>query len=209
MKKLAVYFIRKWALFGLSLWLLGGGGLWAGGEVVKVGWNASGDPGVMGYRIEYGKVSGSYDVRVDVGNQLEGILVGLEEGERYFVVVVAYGSGGVAGDLSEEMVMVESAPSDELEVAVAVRAVGGDELGIRKLTRREDGRVTLKLAVGADWFTGGALAAGAGVVWVEKSDNLKEWKVMGKVESGGVMMEIDDVDAGGVGRRFYRFRVGN
>jgi hypothetical protein len=179
--------------------------------VVKVGWNASVDPEVMGYRIEYGKVSGSYDVRVDVGSQLEGILVGLEEGERYFVVVVAYGIGGVASDLSEEMVMVESAPSEELEVRVAARAVGGDELGIRKLTRREDGSVTLKLAVGADWFTGvaGVAGAGAGVVWVEKSDNLKEWKVMGKVESGGVMMEIDDVDAGQVGRRFYRFRVGN
>ena len=85
------YFMRKLVFAGLLLAFLVSGGWLARGEVVMVGWNGSADAGVIGYRIAYGKVSGKYDVQVEVGNQLEGLLVGLEEGERYYVVVVIHG----------------------------------------------------------------------------------------------------------------------
>ena len=215
------YFMRKLVFAGLLLAFLVSGGWLARGEVVMVGWNGSADAGVIGYRIAYGKVSGKYDVQVEVGNQLEGLLVGLEEGERYYVVVVAYGmerveglegldgGEGGEGDASGALEFLESAPSEELEIVVPRRPVGGDELGIRKLTRGADGRVTLRLAVGVEWFTGGAAGAtgATGAVWVEKSGNLRDWSVVGVVESGGVVVEMVDA-GGGEGRRFYRLRVG-
>lgn len=86
---------------------------------VTLAWDASTTPDVKGYRVKYGKVSGIYDVTIDVGNVLQYTVTNLVAGTMYYFVVVAY-----------DAMDVESVPSTELGVVApnmsAMRLMSGN-----------------------------------------------------------------------------------
>ncbi|MGH9891650.1 MAG: PKD domain-containing protein, partial [bacterium] len=60
---------------------------------VTLAWDASTSSGVAGYEINYGQTSGSYATQVDVGNQTNYTVTGLNDGETYYFAAKAYDSG--------------------------------------------------------------------------------------------------------------------
>ena len=66
-------------------------------------WDAIQDSRLSGYKIQYGTVSGSHALSVDVGNKTSHTLQGLTEGLRYYLVVVGYESNRVEGAASAEI----------------------------------------------------------------------------------------------------------
>lgn len=67
---------------------------------VTVAWDANSDPGVIGYRVHYGTVSGSYTSHVDVGNVTSCVISELLEGLTYYFAATAYDSDGNESDYS-------------------------------------------------------------------------------------------------------------
>lgn len=67
---------------------------------VTVAWDANSDPGVIGYRVHYGTVSGSYTSHVDVGNVTNFVISGLLEGVTYYFAATAYDGDGNESDYS-------------------------------------------------------------------------------------------------------------
>ena len=78
-------------------------------------WNASPDPTVKGYYINYGTKSGVYPTRVDAGTNLMWMVSGLSSSSAYYFVATAYDANGN-----------ESAPSNE--AFVVTPANGGLQL---------------------------------------------------------------------------------
>jgi len=70
---------------------------------VNIGWNASPDPSVIGYKIYYGTESRNLVAWVDAGNQLSGSVEGLTAGSTYFFAVTAYAGSGLESDFSSEV----------------------------------------------------------------------------------------------------------
>jgi hypothetical protein len=70
---------------------------------VGLAWDPSPDSNVTGYAILYGTNSGSYKIRVDVGNQTNVTIQLPTNGVTYFFVATAYTINGV-----------ESLPSNEV-----------------------------------------------------------------------------------------------
>lgn len=64
---------------------------------VRFAWNAS-EGTVTGYRIYYGTTQGSYPNRVEVGNETEHTVDGLDDGVTYYFVVRAYNDYGESGN---------------------------------------------------------------------------------------------------------------
>ena len=60
---------------------------------VALAWDASTSSGVAGYQLGYGQTRGSYATQVDVGNQLNYTLTGLNDGATYYFAAKAYDSG--------------------------------------------------------------------------------------------------------------------
>lgn len=67
---------------------------------VTVAWDANSDPGVIGYRVHYGTVSGSYTSHIDVGNVTSCVISGLLEGLTYYFAATAYDGDGNESDYS-------------------------------------------------------------------------------------------------------------
>src|SRR5262245_32947689 len=70
---------------------------------VSLSWNANRETNLAGYRLHWGKTSGSPTQDRDVGNVTTGTITGLETGVRYFITVTAYNTS-----------LLESRPSNEV-----------------------------------------------------------------------------------------------
>ena len=70
---------------------------------VSLSWNANTESDLAGYRLHWGKTSGSPTQHIDVGNFTTGTITGLETGVRYFIAVTAYNTS-----------RLESGPSNEV-----------------------------------------------------------------------------------------------
>jgi hypothetical protein len=70
---------------------------------VTLGWDASTDPSVSGYRVYYGGASGAYTNTVSVGNTTTGTVPGLLEGRTYYFAATATNSSGLESDFSTEI----------------------------------------------------------------------------------------------------------
>ncbi|MBM3769923.1 MAG: fibronectin type III domain-containing protein [Acidimicrobiia bacterium] len=82
-------------------------------------WDASIEPGIAGYRVEYGTQPGYYTAAVDVGNRTTAQILNLTNGSPYYFVVRAYNTSRVVGE-----------PSVEISTRVGVAAaVAGDFSG--------------------------------------------------------------------------------
>jgi fibronectin type III domain protein/List-Bact-rpt repeat protein len=70
---------------------------------VSLSWKANTESDLAGYRLHWGKTSGSPTQDRDVGNVTTGTITGLEAGVRYFITVTAYNTS-----------RLESRPSNEV-----------------------------------------------------------------------------------------------
>ena len=68
-----------------------------------VSWNANSELDLAGYKIYYGKSSGSYESQVYVGNVTSYHLTGLEEGKHYYFAVTALDFSGNESTFSKEV----------------------------------------------------------------------------------------------------------
>lgn len=99
------------ALFPLISNCGGGGG--GGGSssdtsgTIKLGWDASSDPSVAGYRVYYGAQSGNYENYQDTGgissNPVFFTLTGLVSGQTYYIAVTAYDTSRDESGFSNEV----------------------------------------------------------------------------------------------------------
>jgi len=71
---------------------------------VTLAWDPNPEPSVQGYRVYYGKASGFYTGVVDVGNQTDCIITGLEAGTTYYFACTAYSASGDESNFSGEIV---------------------------------------------------------------------------------------------------------
>ncbi len=86
----------------LTLSIGAAGTLWAD-QIAPLGWLASPSSDVTGYAMYYGRASGRYDFRVDVGATTNAAITSLDEGTTYFFAVSAYDQFGVESELSNEI----------------------------------------------------------------------------------------------------------
>ncbi len=103
-KKGAVHQVRRAAL---GLLMFGGFTVFTHLPTLAAGraslaWNASVDPNVAGYTINYGVASGTYTNAVSVGNVTSATISNLVEGKTYFFAAKAYYSANVQSDFSNE-----------------------------------------------------------------------------------------------------------
>jgi hypothetical protein len=70
---------------------------------ITLGWDASSDENVVGYNVYYGLSSGLYDIVEDAGDVTEYTIVGLENGQLYYLAVTSYDAEGNESDYSEEI----------------------------------------------------------------------------------------------------------
>ena len=78
------------------------------GPTVTLQWDHAADPNVHGYRLYYGRSSGRYTDKIDVGNTTKTLVSNLVEGQTYFFAVTAYNA------------MSESARSNQISYTVPV-----------------------------------------------------------------------------------------
>ena len=70
---------------------------------VTLAWNPNTEEDLAGYRIYYGTASGDYDYTMEVGNQTEYTVTGLEEGLLYYFAATAYDLSGNESGYSNEV----------------------------------------------------------------------------------------------------------
>jgi fibronectin type 3 domain-containing protein len=144
---------------------------------VKLGWNASPDADVAGYRVYYGSSSRNYTNSVDVGNVLTNTVAGLINGTRYYFAVTAY-----------DMIGLESPYSNEVNYTP-----GG---ALVKVSATSPSQVTLS-ATGPVGRSYDVLA----------STTLKTWTVIGSVTVGpSGTATFTDTNTGNYPARYYRLR---
>jgi hypothetical protein len=78
----------------------------AGSASVRLAWDRSRSPKVVGYWILFGTESGKYTRSVEVGDVTTATLSGLETGAKYYVVAVAFDADGNRSLPSNELVVV-------------------------------------------------------------------------------------------------------
>ena len=71
---------------------------------VTMGWNASTDPRITGYKLYYGTLSKNYHAVIDVGNKTTYTISGLPIGSTYYFAATGYDSSGVESGYSNEVV---------------------------------------------------------------------------------------------------------
>jgi hypothetical protein len=67
---------------------------------VKLAWDQSSSPEVIGYNIYWGTVSGTYPNKIDVKNVLTYTVTGLTSGAAYYFVATAYNNVGAESSFS-------------------------------------------------------------------------------------------------------------
>src|SRR5213593_415627 len=72
----------------------------ASGASVALTWNPSPDPAVVGYFLYIGTASGSYTIKLDVGNYSGTTVSGLLQGRTYYFASTAYDASGYESPLS-------------------------------------------------------------------------------------------------------------
>jgi hypothetical protein len=70
---------------------------------VRLGWHASPDPDVAGYKVYYGPASRTYSHAVDVGPATRCVIAGLADGKDYFFAAKAYNTSRVESNFSDEI----------------------------------------------------------------------------------------------------------
>jgi len=105
---------------------------------MTVAWDPSPDPRVTGYKLYLGETSGRYSEVLDVGNQTQYTLVGLEPGQLVYLAATAYREDGLESAFSDEIIC--RAPEPQPPVADA----GPDQ------NVNEGGVVTLSAANSTD-----------------------------------------------------------
>jgi hypothetical protein len=70
---------------------------------VTLAWDANTEPDLAGYKLYYGISSGSYPFSVDVGNRTSYTLLGLLEGQFYYLAATAYDSSLNESGFSNEV----------------------------------------------------------------------------------------------------------
>src|SRR4030042_7052614 len=70
---------------------------------VTLTWDPNSEPDIAGYKLYYGKTSGSYEFAIDVGNQTSYSISDLEDGKTYYFIVRAYNVFGKESDFSGEL----------------------------------------------------------------------------------------------------------
>lgn len=70
---------------------------------VHLSWNPSNSTSVAGYKIHYGRSSGSYTSVVDTGNATSATVGGFIPGRTYYFVMTAYSETGVESGYSNEV----------------------------------------------------------------------------------------------------------
>jgi len=84
---------------------------------VKLGWDKSVEPDVIGYKIRYGNESGKYEAMIDVpsntlvdGENPSYTVENLLDGRFYFFVATAYDTGGLESLYSNEVMSDDGLP---------------------------------------------------------------------------------------------------
>jgi hypothetical protein len=123
---------------------------------VTLGWDASTDPALAGYRLYQGVVSHTYTSSTNVGKATTGTVGGLTPGLTYYFAVTAYDTSGL-----------ESAYSGEVSYTVPVSAPKGPRVQMavnaaRQVTLSGTGTVAYVYAVLATkdfktWTTNGSV----------------------------------------------------
>lgn len=97
---------------------------------VTVMWNANPEPDIVGYRLLYGRESGVYTEQIDVPGPI-AIATNLLTGETYYFAAVAYNSGGLQSELSEEIsYTVGPSTSGLANVSTRARVSDGEDVVI-------------------------------------------------------------------------------
>lgn len=78
-------------------------------ETVVLGWDATTNTMVAGYKLYFGTSSGNYTITQDVGTNTMATVSNLSLGSNYFFTVTSYTAGGI-----------QSAPASELEVSIPI-----------------------------------------------------------------------------------------
>ena len=90
-----------------------------GSYSVTMAWGTSPSPGVTGYRLYYGGVSGNYANSVVLGNVTTSVVSGLASGVTYYFAVTAYNASGQESPLSKEISYVPGVPGVQLLITPA------------------------------------------------------------------------------------------
>ena len=142
---------------------------------VTLGWNASPDPAVSGYRVYYGTSSGNYSFSADVGSATIEVIPGLASGGSYFFAVTAYNAVGVESTFSDEVSFVAGQPNLQISV-----------------TPHGPATLTVNGTLGHTYN-------------IQASQDLVNWTVIGTVTVGATgPMSFTDPNAGSFSNRFYR-----
>jgi hypothetical protein len=75
---------------------------------VTLAWDANPEPSIQGYRVYYGKESGSYTSVFDAGNRTDCVITGLDPGVTYYFACTAYGTTGDESNFSGEIIYTSS-----------------------------------------------------------------------------------------------------
>lgn len=73
-------------------------------------WNSNRESDIAGYKLHYGSASRDYEFAVDVGNETNYTICGLQNGQAYYCAASAYDTQGNESDFSEEVVHVVAPP---------------------------------------------------------------------------------------------------
>ena len=70
---------------------------------IKLAWDSTTDPNVLGYKVYFGKASKIYDKSIKVGKVNTYTLKGLTPGQTYYIVATAYDKSGRESIFSNEV----------------------------------------------------------------------------------------------------------
>jgi hypothetical protein len=147
---------------------------------VTLAWDPVPGPGVSGYELYYGTVSGNYSTRLNVGTNISATVTNLKEGHTNYFVVTAYNSA-----------LVEGPPSTEVAFIVPGLLALGPKTN-------SSGRITMRFPVASGhWYE------------VQASTNLTSWATIWKTEvaTSNAWVVFQDPQAASYTRRFYRLAL--
>lgn len=75
----------------------------ASAGTLTLAWDPNPETNIAGYRVAYGTAPGSHPTVVDVGNKLNVQIRNLQDGQKYYVVVMAYNTAGLVSAPSQEI----------------------------------------------------------------------------------------------------------
>lgn len=156
---------------------------------IRLGWSENSEASVVGYRVYYGDVSGSYSKNVDSGMATDVTLTGLRPGVVYYAVVSAYDSTGLESSFSEEISFQTPSNAPPPEPSI---------IGFRPVVSELGGKVLELTLHGPDGGTGS----------IETTVTFDEWRPFGTFELSGAPLVFEmPLDSDGLPRRFYRIVV--